>query len=196
MKGPILQTEKAEGVPMFADAAGLNPSAGLKKLFLEELKDIYWAEKALTGILPKLVDKTSSEELADGILDQLGQTLNHITRLERIFSSIGIKAEAAKCETMSALINDAEIIISNTLEGQHRDIGILAIVKRIEYYEIASYGILCSFSKTLGEIEALSLLEDTLQEEREAYKAMAMIGRVLMNASSEEQDSSYLKQSA
>lgn len=151
----------------------------LQKLFVDELKDIYWAEKSLTALLPKMIDRSASEELAEGILDHLALTLNHITRLEAVFSAINIKAESKKCETMSALIEDANRIMKEMPEGTNRDNSIISINHKIQFYEIATYGILCSFAKTLGEIEALTLLEDTLNEEKTAYKTLFQIRELI-----------------
>lgn len=168
-----------------------NQMKDLRKLFVEELKDIYWAEKSLTALLPRIVDKVSCEELADGILDQLALTLHHITRLEAVFISININTEATKCETMAALAREAEVIITAKSSAITKDADIWSVVKKIQHYEIVSYGILCAFSKALGEIEALSLMEDTLTEEREIYKTMHHIGSYLNTISEQEPVYSY-----
>ena len=160
----------------------------LKKLFADELKDIYWAEKSLTALLPKMIDRAASEELAEGILDHLALTLNHITRLEAVFSSLNIKAESKKCDTMSDLIDEANRIMKELPEGINRDNSLISVNHKIQFYEIATYGILCSFAKTLGEIEALTLLEDTLTEEKTAHKALFQVRELIASEAYYEQE--------
>lgn len=162
-----------------SNSATEKPLEGLRKLFIEELKDIYWAEKALSSALPKIVDGASSEELADEILDHLALTLNHITRLEVVFSSLNIKPEATRCETMAGLVREAGLVMSESDNDKLMDMGILSVIKKMQHYKITSYGILCSFSKALGEIKVLSLLENILIEEREIYVSMVNLVEAL-----------------
>jgi ferritin-like metal-binding protein YciE len=158
---------------------GAGPFDGLNKLFIDELKDIYWAEKATAMALPKMINAASSEELADELLDHLTLTFDHISRLEGIFVSLGVKSEATKCEMMNGLIEETLSIITTDAESKFKDQGILSVSKKMQYYKITSYGILCSFAKTLSEIEVLSVLEDTLNEEREVYRIMTQISEFL-----------------
>lgn len=144
------------------------PTDGLRKLFIDSLKDIYWAEKALTKALPKMAKKATSEDLINTVTDHLLVTEEQVLRLEKIFELIGEKASAKKCEAMAGLIKEGEQIIEETQEGPVRDAGIIAASQKIEHYEIATYGTLAAFAETLSEDEALSLLEQTLQEEKEA----------------------------
>jgi ferritin-like metal-binding protein YciE len=153
----------------------------LRKLFLEELGDIYWAEKELTVLLPKIADRVSSEELADAILDNLGMSFNHVNRLEDVFLSLREQAGGTRCETMAGLIRETERIILSGETGMFRDAAVLSVVKRIRYYEIASYGILCSFSRALGEIEVLTIMENALDEERDAYRTLIHSAKFILN---------------
>lgn len=145
---------------------------GLRELFVASLKDIYWAEKALTKALPKMAKNAENENLVSVIKEHLTVTETHVTRLEDVFSSIGEKAVAKKCEAMEGLIKEGESILEETEKGAVRDAGIIAASQKIEHYEIASYGTLAAFAATLGEDEALDLLEQTLQEEKEADVAL------------------------
>lgn len=141
---------------------------GLRELFVDSLKDIYWAEKALTKALPKMAKNATSQDLITTINDHLAVTEEQVSRLEQIFDLIGEKASAKKCEAMEGLIKEGESIIEETQEGPVRDAGIVAASQKIEHYEIATYGTLAAFAHTLGEDEALDLLQQTLDEEKQA----------------------------
>jgi ferritin-like metal-binding protein YciE len=141
---------------------------GLRELFVDSLKDIYWAEKALTKALPKMAKNATTEKLVSAINDHLTVTEGHVTRLEKIFSLIGEKAVAKKCDAMDGLIKEGDGILEETEPGAVRDAGIIAASQKIEHYEIATYGTLVAFAKTLGETEASEILGQTLAEEKEA----------------------------
>jgi ferritin-like metal-binding protein YciE len=144
----------------------------LRELFVESLKDIYWAEKALTKALPKMSKNASTPNLVAAINDHLEVTKEHVSRLEEVFSSVGEKAVAKKCDAMQGLIEEGEGILEETQPGAVRDAGIIAASQKIEHYEIATYGTLAAWAKTIGEDEAASLLEQTLAEEKEADAAL------------------------
>jgi len=141
---------------------------GLRELFVDSLKDIYWAEKALTKALPKMAKNATSENLITAIEDHLSVTEGQITRLEQVFEIVGEKAVAKKCEAMDGLIKEGESIMEDTEPGAVRDAGIIAAAQKVEHYEIATYGTLAAFAKTLGEDDAVALLEETLAEEKDA----------------------------
>lgn len=141
---------------------------GLRELFVDSLKDIYWAEKALVKALPKMGKNATSENLISTINDHIAVTEEQVSRLEQVFDLIGEKASAKKCEAMEGLIKEGESIMEETQEGPVRDAGIIGASQKIEHYEIATYGTLAAFAQTLGEDEALKLLQQTLEEEKEA----------------------------
>lgn len=145
---------------------------GLRELFVDSLKDIYWAEKALVKALPKMAKNATSENLIDAINNHLTVTEEQVTRLEKVFKSVGEKATAKKCDAMEGLIKEGEEIMKETEAGPVRDAGIIAASQKIEHYEIASYGTLAAFAETLGEDEAVQLLEETLTEEKDADKQL------------------------
>lgn len=146
------------------------PSAAedLKELFVDSLKDIYWAEKALTKALPKMAKNATTPSLITAITEHLAETENQVTRLEQVFETVGKKAVAKKCDAMDGLIKEGESIIEETQPGPVRDAGIIAASQKIEHYEIATYGTLCAFAKTLGLDDAVQLLAATLSEEKQA----------------------------
>lgn len=140
----------------------------LRELFVDSLKDIYWAENALVGALPKMAANASSPGLASAISEHLNITKLQITRLEQIFELLGEKSEGKKCEAMAGLLKEGDTILLETTPGSVRDAGIIAASQKIEHYEIATYGTLCAFAKSLGENDAAKLLTQTLAEEKEA----------------------------
>ena len=158
--------------------------SALNELFIDELKDIYWAEKHLSKALPKMIKAATSEELKSTIQAHLTETENHVTRLEQVFSSIGEKAVAVKCEAMAGLLKEGDEIVSETEKGSlTRDAGIISAAQKIEHYEIASYGTLKTWATTLGYSEAAELLDATLQEEKNADSKLTQIAEGDINTS-------------
>jgi ferritin-like metal-binding protein YciE len=141
---------------------------GLEELFVDSLKDIYWAEKALVKALPKMAKNATTQGLIDGINNHTAETEEQIARLEKVFELIGKKAVAKKCEAMDGLLKEGQDIMESTEQGPVRDAGIIAASQKIEHYEIATYGTLCAFAKTLGYNEAADILHMTLEEEKQA----------------------------
>jgi ferritin-like metal-binding protein YciE len=154
---------------------------GLRELLEDQLKDVYWAEKAITKAMPEMVEKVTSQELVDALTEHMEQTVQQVTRLENVFEILGLKAEAVKCEAMEGLIDEAEDIVDDLDEGPVRDAGIIAAAQKIEHYEIATYGSLRSFANILGEFEAASLLEETLDEEKETDRRLTDIAESIIN---------------
>jgi ferritin-like metal-binding protein YciE len=149
-------------------AAAPDAATDLRSFFIDSLKDIYWAENALVKALPKMMENATSAHLATAIKDHHAVTKTQVARLEQVFTLLGEKAEAKKCEAMAGLLKEGDSILEETQPGPVRDAGIIAASQKIEHYEIATYGTLCSFAKTLGENDAAKLLMQTLAEEKEA----------------------------
>lgn len=148
--------------------AANNAAGNLKELFIDALKDIYWAEQALVKALPKMAANASTPKLKSSILDHQAMTEHQVVRLEQVFELLGEKAEGKKCEAMAGLLKEGDSILLETTPGAVRDAGIIAASQKIEHYEIATYGTLVAFAKTLGENDAAKLLTQTLAEEKEA----------------------------
>lgn len=153
----------------------------LMKLFEDELKDIYWAEKALTKAIPKMIKNATSEDLVEALENHLEETEDQIKRVEQVFQILGKKATAQKCEAMEGLIKESEEIMESCEEGAMRDAGIISAGQKVEHYEIASYGTLRQFADTLGLTEAVSLLEATLEEEKAADEKLSEIAMAAIN---------------
>src|SRR3954467_7843393 len=111
----------------------------LMKLFEDELKDIYWAEKALTKALPKMAKNATSPDLSDAILNHLKETEGQVANLEEVFSLLEKKPQAKKCEAMAGLIKEGQEIMKEADKGGMRDAGIISAGQKIEHYEIATY---------------------------------------------------------
>lgn len=161
--------------------ANADLSSKLAKLFEEELKDIYWAEKALIKAIPKMAEKATSEELVDALENHLAETEEQVTRVEKIFSLIGKEPEAKKCEAMAGLIKEAEELMEESDEGVMRDAAIISAAQKVEHYEIASYGTLLSFATTLGLADVADLLEATLDEEKAADETLTEVAETAVN---------------
>ena len=161
-------------------------SSQLMELFEEGLKDIYWAEKALTEAIPKMIKKASSKELTDALKSHLDETGKQVTRLEQIFASIDKKAVAKKCVAMDGLLKEAEELMKSCESGAKCDAGIIYAGQKVEHYEIATYGTLRQFAETLGLTEATSLLEATLIEEKAADVKLTEIAMTINVEAAEE----------
>ena len=146
---------------------------GLRELFVDSLKDIYWAEKALAKALPKMRKNATTLTLVDAIEEHTTVTEAQVQKLESIFELLNEKAVAKKCEAMDGLIKEGQEIMESTEPGAVRDAGIIAASQKIEHYEIATYGTLCAFARTLGEEDVASILEEILNEEKEADSVLS-----------------------
>ncbi|WP_244898074.1 ferritin-like domain-containing protein [Niastella yeongjuensis] len=154
----------------------------LKQFFVEQLQDIYWAEKALVKEFPKMQKATTTEELAEAITDHMTETEDQISRLEQIFDMMGEPAKAKKCEAMEGLIKEAHNIIDETEAGTAtRDAAIIMATQKMEHYEIATYGSLVQLAKTIGMNEVAELLAQTLTEEKGADQALTQIAEGNIN---------------
>lgn len=156
-------------------------SSQLMELFEDSLKDIYWAEKALTKAIPKMIKKATSPELVEALTSHLAETEQQVTRLESVFEPIETKATAKKCEAMEGLLKEAESIMEDCEKGAMRDAGIISAAQKVEHYEIATYGTLRQFAETLQLNEAVSLLDTTLNEEKAADQKLSEVAMATIN---------------
>ena len=160
----------------------------LEKFFSDSLKDIYWAEKALTKALPKMQKAATTEELQSAIEGHLGQTQVQVTRLEQVFELLGEKAQAKKCDAMEGLIKEGESIVEETEDGSMtRDAAIIMAAQKVEHYEIATYGGLISLARTLGKDDVAELLNDTLEEEKQTDQGLTEIAENNINWEAEQE---------
>lgn len=163
----------------------------LRELFMEQLKDIYWAEKHLVKSLPKLEKATTSEELATAFSDHLAVTEQQVSRLEQVFELLGEKPNGKKCEAMEGLVKEAESVIEDTEEGSWtRDVALIIAAQKVEHYEIASYGSLATLAKTMNIPEAKELLGQTLEEEKETDELLTQLAENNINVVAKDEEAS------
>ena len=142
-------------------------NSSLKELYVEELRDIYDAENQLVKALPEMAKASTSEELRSGFEEHLEQTKEHVRRVEQVLNELGEKAKGKKCKGMQGLVAEGKEIIEEDFEDDVRDAALISAAQRLEHYEIAAYGTVRTYAEILGEQNAVSLLEKTLQEEKE-----------------------------
>jgi ferritin-like metal-binding protein YciE len=138
----------------------------LKELYIDELRDLYDAENRLVKALPEMAKNAESDELRAGFEEHLEQTKGHVDRLRQIFESLDEKPTGKKCAAMVGLIQEGEELMDEDFEGGVKDAALISAAQRVEHYEIAAYGCLKTWAGLLGETEAQSLLEQTLNEEK------------------------------
>jgi len=172
--------EDREEVQATSGSNGIDSSL-LFKLFTDELKDIYWAEKALITAIPKMIKNATSDELIEALTAHLAETEEHVTRVEQVFESINKKPVAKKCEAMTGLIKEAGEIMESCEAGAMCDAGIIAASQKVEHYEIASYGTLRQFAETMELTEAAQLLEMNLNEEKAANEKLSEVAVSVVN---------------
>lgn len=139
----------------------------LKDLYIDELKDIYSAETQLVKALPKMAKAAASEELRSGFEEHLEQTKGHVARLEQIFQALEEKPTGKKCMGMEGLIKEGGEAAGEDYEDDAKDAALIGAAQRVEHYEIAAYGTVRAMAEQLGENEAMDLLSQTLQEEKD-----------------------------
>jgi ferritin-like metal-binding protein YciE len=157
----------------------------LKDLFEHELRDIYYAEKALVKALPKMAKGATSEKLKEGIEEHLEQTKGQVERLEQVFELLGVPARGKKCEAMEGLIEEGASLLEEEADSDVLDAGIIAAAQKVEHYEIASYGTLCTWARQLGLDDAADLLGETLEEEKQTDLKLSELAESEINVAAE-----------
>jgi ferritin-like metal-binding protein YciE len=147
----------------------------LHALYLNELRDLYDAEHQIIKALPKMIDSVESGELRDALSAHLTQTYGHVTRLEQIFQLHNEDAKAESCKGIEGIIDEGKDLIKHDENPAVRDAGIIAGAQKVEHYEIASYGSVRTWAEQMGHTEAAALLQETLEEEKEADEKLTDI---------------------
>ena len=159
----------------------------LRKLYVDELKDLYSAENQLIKAIPKMAKATDSEELRAAFEEHLKQTREHVSRLEEIFADLEESPKGKKCRGMEELIEEGSEMIEEDPEPAELNAGLIAAAQRVEHYEIAGYGCVRTYASLLGEKSAASLLEKTLEEEKATDEKLTEISEQI-NAIAAEED--------
>ncbi len=167
----------------------------LRELLLDELKDLLDAENQLVKALPKMAKAATSEELREGFETHLEQTRNHVERLNQVFQSLGEDPDREKCKGMQGLIEEGSKMIDSDFEGDVKDAGLIAAAQRVEHYEIAAYGTVRTYADILGEPDIVTLLEKTLDEEKETDEKLTELAEnINMEAAGEEEQEPETRQ--
>jgi ferritin-like metal-binding protein YciE len=165
--------------------------AELKDLYIDELKDIYSAETQLVKALPKMAKAAASDELRSGFEEHLEQTKGHVARLEQIFQALEEKPTGKKCMGMEGLIKEGGEAAEEDYEDDAKDAALIGAAQRVEHYEIAAYGTVRAMAEQLGENEAVDLLSQTLQEEKDTDVKLSKLAdqiQVVSDSGEEEEE--------
>lgn len=151
-----------------------------RELFMHELRDMYYAEKALTKALPDLIREATDRELASGLRKHLDETKGHVTVLEQVFEALGERAKGEPCPGIEGIkAEHDEFMRDESPSPEVCDIFLTGAAGRAEHYEIAAYTAMISLARGLGEVECARMLGENLREEKEALKAVEQVGRRL-----------------
>ena len=153
----------------------------LQDVYVEELRDLYDAENQLLKALPRMAKAATSPELKSAFEDHLEQTQEHVNRLDQVFEKIGAKPKGKRCEAMKGLIAEAKNLMSERIEHDALDVGLIVAAQKVEHYEIAGYGSVRTFAELLGQDEASGLLQETLEEEKETDERLTDLAESSIN---------------
>lgn len=162
-----------------------NMDHDLHKLFLDELADMYHAERQLTKALPKMIKAAESEDLRSALESHLSETENQVSRLEEVFGSLDEKPRSKPCKGMQGIVEEGESMIKEQKGTPAVDATLIAAGQKVEHYEIASYGTLVAWAERMGHAEAARLLKESLDEEKAADETLTEIAMSLANERAE-----------
>lgn len=172
-------------------AAPINETGMFQELFLDSLKDIYYAEKQLVKVLPRMRKAATSSELQQAFEQHTVVTQGQVQRLEQVFEALGKRPQGKKCEAMEGLVKEAEEIIADTPKGtMTRDVGLIMAAQKVEHYEIATYGSLATLAATMGNDQVKQLLGETLAEEKETDELLTQLAENNINQQAAQNESS------
>ena len=153
----------------------------LNDLFLDTLKDIYFAERQILKNLPKMAKAAKSEELKKAFLTHRDQTEQHVERLQEVFEIIGRRPQAKTCEAIKGILEEGEEIMEEYAGSEALDAGLLAAAQAVEHYEMSRYGTLKTWAGQLGLKNAVGLLDETLQEEKQTDALLSSLAESSVN---------------
>jgi ferritin-like metal-binding protein YciE len=158
----------------------------LQDLYIEELRDIYNAEKQLVKALPKMAKKASHDELKQAFTTHLEETKGHVERLEQIFEKLGKRAGGKTCKAMQGIVEEGKDMMEEDAEPEVLDAALIAAAQRAEHYEIAAYGTVRTYAKLLGDEKAAKLLQTTLDEEGNTDKKLTQLAESSINVEAQQ----------
>lgn len=153
----------------------------LEDLLGHTLEDVYFAEKKILTALPKMIKAADSKELAKAFDSHLGETKEHVKRLEQAFELLGKKAKTTECPAILGILDEAEELIEEIKDADTRDAAMIASAQAVEHYEITRYGTMIAWAKELGHNDLATLLGKTLKEEGAADKKLTTIAEGRLN---------------
>lgn len=186
-KKSATSTKKSSGnTKSSGSATASQQNSMLEKFVVDMLKDIYYAEKQLLKVMPKMQKASTTNALKEAFENHIEQTREQVSRLEQVFELMGKKPQAKKCDAMDGLIAETQTVLEETEKGSMtRDVALIVSAQKSEHYEIASYGSLVQLSRTMGMDEAADLLELTLQEEKDTDQLLTSIAENDINFQAE-----------
>ncbi len=156
---------------------------GLMKLFKHQLMDLYYVEKQLLKALHKMADKAHGAELSEALSEHLNETEEQVERLEEVFEIVGLTARGKRCEAIDGILDEAKELMDEFKNDEALDAAIVCAAQKVEHYEITTYGSLCAFADELGFNEVCDLLEETLDEEKNADDRLSQLAEARINSS-------------
>jgi ferritin-like metal-binding protein YciE len=166
----------------------------LKSLLVEQVKDLYDAEKRLTKAIPKLAKASTNQELQEALESHLGETQDHVSRLEQVFDLLEERPKAKPCEGMKGLIEEGDEHAKEDYDDDDlRDAMIIGSAQRVEHYEIAGYGTAIAHARLLGLDDVVALLEETLAEEKAADQKLTEVAESVVNLEAARDDDSEIE---
>jgi ferritin-like metal-binding protein YciE len=161
----------------------------LKDLYVDVLRDLYDAENRILKALPKMAKAASSIELQEGFQEHLRQSEEHVGRLDRVFEYVGEPARRKKCKAMEGLLEEGKELLESDSHPEVLDAGLIAAAQKVEHYEIAGYGCARTYAQLLGQNEALELLQQTLDEEKQTDEKLTELAMSRINLDAAEKGS-------
>jgi ferritin-like metal-binding protein YciE len=164
------------------------PKDSIRQLYIDELKDLYSAETQMVKALPKLAKASSSSELRQAFEEHLRQTSEQVSRLEQIFEMLDEKPTGKKCLGMEGLVKEGSEAMQESYTDAVKDAALIGAAQRVEHYEIAGYGTVRAFAELLGEDEHVSLIEETLEEEKQADLTLTKLAEQINSQAAESEE--------
>ena len=158
-----------------------NDIKSLDDLFVHELRDIYYAEKQIAQALPEMIEKASDAGLKQGLEAHLGETKNHVSRLEQVFKMHGVEAKAIDCPAIDGIIEEADEVAGEVDDKAVLDAALIAAAQAVEHYEMTRYGTLIAWAKQLGRPDCASVLQQNLDEEKAADAKLTSLAERSVN---------------
>jgi len=153
----------------------------LRKLYVDELKDLYSAEKQILQALPRMAKKAKNAQLKQAFELHLEETQKQVERLDQVFELLGKSPRGKKCKGMEGLIEEGKEMMQEEMEPEVMDAALIAAAQRVEHYEIAGYGTVRTYAQILGEDKHAKLLQQTLDEEGNTDKKLTQLAESSIN---------------